>query len=241
MSQKQMKFLAIIPARGGSKGVPRKNIRKLGDKPLVCHTIQTAQGSQFLDRIIVSTDDEEIAKIALQCGAEVPYIRPEELARDETATEPVLQHAVDYLNQNEGYVPDYVVLLQPTSPFLDSTTIDNGIGVIQNEEADSLLSVVEDRHFYWKLENEKIIPEYAVRKRRQDLTTKYRENGALYITKREILMKKNNRLGGKISYVLMEEIDSIEIDTMFDFWLAEQILAFKRVKRNQVKTQVKEK
>jgi CMP-N,N'-diacetyllegionaminic acid synthase len=240
MGQKKTEILAIIPARGGSKGVPSKNMRKLGDKPLICHTIQTAQSSQFLDRIIVSTDDEQIAKTALKWGAEIPFIRPKDLARDETPTEPVLIHAVEYLNQSEEYEPDYVVLLQPTSPFLDSTTIDRGINIIQEEEADSLLSVVEDRHFYWKLVNGEIVPEYKVRKRRQDLTPKYRENGALYITKRETLMKKNNRLGGKIAYILMEEIDSIEIDSLFDFWLAEKILAFKTVKRYQGKTKMKE-
>ncbi|MDO8125418.1 MAG: acylneuraminate cytidylyltransferase family protein [Candidatus Hermodarchaeota archaeon] len=241
MSKKKPQFLAIIPARGGSKGVPRKNIRMLADKPLVCHTIQTALGSQYLDRIIVSTDDKEIAKISIECSAEVPFMRPEELARDETATEPVLQHVVEWLNEKEGYCPEYVVLLQPTSPFLDSAVIDQGIEIIQKETADSLLSVVEDRHFYWKLKDEQIQPEYTERKRRQELTPKFRENGALYITKREILMKLHNRLGGKIAYVIMEEIDSIEIDTEFDFWLAEKIAAFKRIKRSEGKTQVKGK
>ena len=112
-----MKYLAIIPARGGSKGVPNKNIKDIAGKPLIAWTIEQAVSSKKIDRVIVSTDCSEIAKIAVKWGAQVPFMRPGELANDTAATEPSLMHAVDWLKENEGYEADAVVLLQATSPF----------------------------------------------------------------------------------------------------------------------------
>ena len=221
-----MNIISIIPARGGSKGVPRKNIKLLAGKPLIAYTIETALASSLINRIIVSTDDAEIAKIAFNCGAEV-VMRPNHLARDETPTEPVLQHVVNYLEKKENYIPDLIMLLQPTSPLRHVDDIDNSIKQLMDSGADSLLSVCKNHIFLWKMEKDVLISinyNYKNRKRRQNIETEYRENGSIYITKRSILMKENNRLGGKIEIYEMDEMKSFEIDTMFDFKLIECIL-----------------
>jgi len=124
-----MNTVAIIPARGGSKGIPRKNIKELCEKPLITYIIETALRVEELDRVIVSTEDKEIAEVAKKCGAEVPFMRPEELARDETPTLPVLQHAVKYLEEKENYKPDIVVLLYATSPLLKHERVSEGKGI----------------------------------------------------------------------------------------------------------------
>jgi CMP-N-acetylneuraminic acid synthetase len=148
------------------------------------------------------------------------------LARDDTPTEPVLQQVIKYLEEREDYRVKVVVLLQPTSPLRKGDDIDLAYQQFEKSGADSLLSVCERRHLYWREEKGVIKPYYRIehRPRRQEMKPWLQENGAIYITRREILMEKGNRLGGKIAFYLMDEERSIEVDTEFDFWICEQIL-----------------
>ncbi len=222
-----MKNLAIIPARGGSKGIPRKNIRQLAGKPLIAHTIEHAGHARMLGRIIVSTDDPEIAAVSKQYGAEVIW-RPSELSGDNASSESALLHALEYLQQSENYVPDFIVFLQCTSPLRLPNDIDNAIQKFLKENADSLLSVSETRKFIWKNINDRMTSisyDFKNRKRRQDLEKIYFENGSIYIFKPHILTSYNNRLEGKISFHIMKDWQHIDIDDEFDFNLAEVLFA----------------
>ena len=220
-----MNTVAIIPARGGSKGIPRKNIKELCGKPLIAYIIETALNVEELDRVIVSTEDEEIAETAKKYGAEVPFIRPEELARDETPTLPVLQHAVKYLEEKENYRPGLVVLLYATSPLLRAERVSEAIKMLKKGRFDSALTVVEDRGHYWTEKEgnyEKIYPK--VEKNRQFTKPLFKENGAIYICKRDILMEKNEIVGGKIGFLVMKREESIDIDELLDFKFAEFLM-----------------
>ena len=227
---KKTNILAIIPARGGSKGIPRKNIRFLCGKPLIAYTIEAALGSKIIDRVVVSTEDGEIAKIARDYGAEI-IERPEEFATDSASTEPVLEHAVKYLEKIEDYRANVVVLLQLTSPLRNSQHIDEAIETFFSNKYDSLLSVCPSHAFLWKVDRDRVCPinyDFQNRPRRQDRQPEYQENGAIYITKCDILMSEHNRLGGKIGLYIMPAEDSWEIDTEFDFRLCEQLITFQR-------------
>lgn len=222
----QSNVIAVIPARGGSKGIPRKNVREIAGEPLIAHTIKAALGSKALSRTIVSTEHQEIAQVARECGAEI-VIRPAELATDFAPTEPVLEHAVKHLEETEGYRANVIVLLQPTSPLRDSQHIDEALEAFFKNDYDSLLSVCPSHVFLWRMGGKGAHPlnyDFKNRPRRQDREPKYRENGAIYITKYDILMGEHNRLGGKIGLYVMPEKSSLEIDTEFDFWLCESIL-----------------
>jgi len=226
---KKPNILIIIPARGGSKGVPRKNIKLLAGKPLIAYTIEAALKVKALSRVVVSTEDNEIAEVSMRYGAEV-IKRPSVLATDIAPTEPVLIHAVKYLKEKEGYLPDFVVLLQLTSPLRNTAIIDDCMKKILNEKLDSVLTVCEDKHFIWTFKAGKLTANYNYKKRprRQDYKPNYRENGAVYVTKTDLLIKTKNRLAGKIGIVAMEPEDSMEIDSEFDFWLTEQLLQYRR-------------
>lgn len=227
---KKTNIIAAIPARGGSKGIPRKNIRLLCGKPLIAYTIEAALGSKYIDRVVVSTEDEEIAKIAREYVAEV-IERPQELADDFAPTEPVLEHVFRYMKEAEGYQADVIVLLQPTSPLRNSQHIDEAIETFFSNKYDSLLSVCPSHAFLWKTDRKKVYSvnyDFRNRPRRQDRHPEYRENGAIYITKYDILSNEHNRLGGKIGIYIMPPEDSWEIDTEFDFWLCEQLITFQR-------------
>jgi CMP-N-acetylneuraminic acid synthetase len=220
-----MNTVAIIPARGGSKGIPRKNIKELCGKPLIAYIIETALRVKELDRVIVSTEDKEIAEIAREYGAEVPFLRPKELARDETPTLPVLQHAVKYLEDKENYRPNIVVLLYVTSPLLKHERVSEAIKMLKEREFDSILSVVEDRGHYWIENNgsyEKLYPK--VLKNRQFTKPLFKENGTIYICKRDILMEKNEIVGEKIGFLMMKREESIDIDEVLDFEFAEYVM-----------------
>ncbi len=226
------KVICIIPARGGSKGVPRKNIRSVYDKPLIAHTISAAQESGVIDRVFVSTEDEEIAKVALECGAEV-IKRPVELAGDKVTLEPVIFDALKQLEEKENYVPDIVSLIQPTSPLLKPNTIKESVGKVFNNECDSCITafVPDTYEWKWSVDNnsegfQSFTPERPVMQRvvRQDLPKIYHENGAFYVTKCDFLMGCGHRWGGRMGIVEMTEEDSIQIDNEYQLWLIEQIL-----------------
>ena len=220
-----MNTVAIIPARGGSKGIPRKNIKELGGKPLIAYIIETALKVEELDRVMVSTEDKEIAEIAKKYGAEVPFLRPKELARDETPTLPVLQHAVKYLEEKENYRPDIVVLLYATSPLLKHERVSEAIRMLKEGDFDSVLSVEEDRGHYWIEKDGKHARLYPKDpKNRQFEKPLLKENGAIYIYKRDVLMKEGKINRGKRGLLKMQKEESIDIDEPIDFEIAEFLM-----------------
>ncbi len=214
-----MKVISIIPARGESKGIPKKNIALLNNKPLIAYTIEDSLDSKFIDRTFVSTEDNEIAEVSSRYGAEV-IKRPEWLAHDHIQTEPVLIHVLDYLEKNESYIPDYIVLLQCTSPLRDKDDIDKAIEILIQENADSLFSCTKlEAFFIWGTKGnqyQSINHDYKHRKRRQDIEPQYLENGSIYVFKNEIIRKEKNRLGGKIAIFKMEFWKSFQIDNYDD-------------------------
>lgn len=220
-----MKISTIIPARGGSKGVPHKNVRPIADKPLIAHSILDAKESKFVDRVYVSTDSLEIAEVSQKYGAEVIH-RPDELAGDTASSESALIHAVKQI-ESTGIAIDLVVFLQCTSPIRTGTDIDNAIKKVKTENADSLLSVSPSHRFLWQEVDgvgKSINYNYRDRPRRQDMQPQYMENGSIYIFKPWVLKELNNRLGGKIVLFPMDEAASWEIDSVLDFEIAEFLL-----------------
>lgn len=223
-----MRYLAIIPARGGSKGLPGKNIRPLEGKPLIAWSIEQALAVPAIEKTIVSTDCPSIAAIAREWGAEVPFLRPQELAEDTTPTEPVLLHALAWYEAAD-YRPDAVILLQPTSPLRKPGSLARAIAQFEHAGADSLLSVCESHHFFW---SNPAAPrahyDFTNRPRRQDIAEsdrRYRENGSIYITKTQQLRDHRNRLGGTISMYVMSEAESWEIDSAVDFTIVANLMA----------------
>ena len=216
-------IIAIIPARGGSKGIPGKNIKNFEGKPLISHSIEYALDSKLINEIYVSTDDEQIAHISKTAGAKI-IKRPAEFATDTSSTESVIKHALNNIDDT----PDIIILLQPTSPLRPKGSLDSIIDKFIDEKYDSLLSLSPSNNFFWNIENNKIAPEYDYlnRKRRQDITPdekKYFENGSVYIFSREHFESTNNRLGGKIGYVIFPEEYGYEIDVPKDLIILEQL------------------
>jgi len=219
-----MKILAIIPARGGSKGIPRKNIRTLAGKPLVAWTIEAARSAASLDRVVVSTEDKEIADVARAFGAEIPFLRPQELAGDDTPTLAVLQHTIAHLRNREGYRPDAVMTLQPTSPLRTASHIDAAATLFSSDPAaDSLVSCVEVPHIFHPRSVMKRSPDGYLAPyldetqpfRRQDKEVVFARNGAaIYITRTACLDRFV--FGGKLICFPMDEISSVDIDTEAD-------------------------
>jgi len=219
-----MKILAIIPARGGSKGVPRKNIKQLIDKPLIAHTILESKKSPLIDRLIVSTEDLEIANVSKEWGAEV-VDRPVDLASDISKTEPVLEHVLKVLKEKENYEPDAVILLPATSPFRTVKTINDAIDKFSKNRYDTLIGILPIYKYSYDINtNDSLTPLYSERKNRQDgRKPVYVENGALYISKKE-LIEKGKIFGKNIGYIFMDEVESINIDEELDFKIAENII-----------------
>lgn len=221
-----MTIIAIIPARGGSKGVPGKNIRSLAGLPLIAHSIQDCTESQRVDRVYVSTDDPDIAEVSVQYGAEIIH-RPVDLAGDTASSESALIHAVNEIEQ-AGVMPELIVFLQCTSPLRSGTDIDRAISQLRDENSDSLLSVSPNHRFIWERVDggaTSINYDYRNRKRRQDMNPQYMENGSIYVFKPWVLKELNNRLGGKISLYEMSEEQSWEIDSCADFEYIEFLLS----------------
>ncbi|WP_323291768.1 acylneuraminate cytidylyltransferase family protein [Crocosphaera sp. XPORK-15E] len=221
-----MVTVAIIPARGGSKGVPRKNIRPLADKPLIAHSILDAQEAQWVDHVYVSTDNEEIAAISATYGANI-IPRPPELANDTASSESALIHSLQHL-ENQGIIPELIVFLQCTSPIRTGLEIDQAIAKLKQEQADSLLSVSPSHRFLWEEVDgvaQSINYDYRHRPRRQDMNPQYVENGSIYIFKPWILKETGNRLGGKISLFVMSEMAALEIDSVDDFEMIDFLMS----------------
>ena len=225
--------LGIIPARGGSKSIPQKNIKTFLGKPLIAWKIETAKKSGILDRLIVSTDSPEIREVAKQYGAEVPFMRPAELAEDTTPTLPVLQHAVRYLEEQEGYRPDVVVLLEPTTPGVRSRHLREAKALFSKTKADSVISVVEvpsayNPHWQFNMDEDGRltlftgVPVRQVIRRRQDLPKTYHRNSAIYMFRPELLFQPEPSLyGGNVVGYLMEKKFSMDLDQPEDWESAE--------------------
>lgn len=220
--------VAVIPARGGSKGLPGKNIRPLAGKPLIAYSIEAAQRSRLVDRVIVSTDDERIAEIARAHGAEVPFLRPPELAQDLTPTEPVLAHAVEWLERHEGYRVDIVLFLQTTDIFRTPAMIDQVIRALLEDPAVDTAFVAHPTHKnFWRRSGEgynRLAPDlsHGPRQTREPL---FREDTGLACATRAAVIKAGRRIGDRVAIVPnTDEASSIDIHTEFDFWLAERIL-----------------
>ena len=205
-------ILAIIPARGGSKGIPRKNIIHVNGKPLIQYSIDVAKESKYIDRIIVSTDDKEIADVSIACGAEVPFLRPKQLANDTTKTIEVLVHAIDEIMRS-GVSYDYLVLLQPTQPLRTSEQIDEAIEKIINEGEESLVSIseVSDHPVLIRMLDEygKVhsLLDLNSTIRRQEFPKYYKVNGSIYINKINANFNLNTSLNdNKLGYVMDKKI-----------------------------------
>lgn len=235
MNKKNLKILGIIPVRGGSKSIPGKNMKDFLGKPLMAWTIETARKSGVLDRLIVSTDDEELASIAIKYKAEIPFMRPVELAQDITPTLPVLQHAVKWLKEKENYEPNLVLLLEVVSPTKRPRHIKEAVKLfIKDEDADSLITVTEapaqynphwlmrlDEKGYAKLftgeELKDIIP------RRQSLPKVYAKNGAFYLFKTDCLFRDPPSLfGDRAKLYIIDSEYNIDIDQPEDWPIAER-------------------
>ena len=228
-----MKVLGIVTARGGSKGVPRKNVRLLAGKPLLQYTAEAAHGAKFLTKTILTTDDKEIAEVGRQCGLEVPFLRPPELARDDTPTLPVLQHAVRFL-EDRGEFFDAICLLQPTNPMRQSSDIDACVALLEKTGVDSVVTVLpvpaeynphwvyfrnDDGTFRLSTGEKTPIP------RRQLLPPAFHREGSVYVMRRAVLMLKNSLFGDTLAGQLMDPARSVNIDTMEDWAEAEKLLS----------------
>jgi CMP-N,N'-diacetyllegionaminic acid synthase len=219
--------VCLIPARGGSKGLPRKNIRLLAGKPLIAYSIEAARGCPLIDRVIVSTDDDEIAAVAKKYGAEVPFRRPAELAVDDATTESVLQHALNWLESNDSYRVDVVVFLQPTDIFRKKWMLEAVIKtVVEDSNIDSAFIAFETHKNFWrKMDGKPIrlldIP-YGPRQKREHV---YREDTGIACATRAEFVRQGKRLGPRVSIVANADVASfIDIEDEFTFWLAEQVL-----------------
>lgn len=225
-------ILAIIPARGGSKRVPRKNLANLAGKPLITYTIEAGLKANYIDELVVSTDDHEIAAVAKSSGASVPFIRPYELAQDESSTLDVIKNVIDFYKKTELKLFDYILLLQPTSPLRDYAEINKAIEILADKKADALVSVCETEHSpLWTntlpadLSLVNFIKDEVKNKRSQDLEKYYRLNGAIYIcNSARFLNEETFFIKGNIYAYIMSQEKSVDIDTIIDFALCEILL-----------------
>ena len=220
-------MLAVIPARGGSKGVLRKNLQELAGRPLISWTVAAASASRSVSRLVVSTEDDAIASAAREWGAETPFIRPPELAQDSSQTIPVIIHAVDWVESHERARYDYVVVIQPTSPFLTAQDIDEAhrIAVVRN--ADAVVSVFESHaHPYWSkriTDDGRLVsfgPWRPKSGRRQDAPSVYALNGAIYLARRDVLLQRRTFYTDKTYAYVMPQERSLQIDTPWDLHVA---------------------
>lgn len=235
-----MKILGLIPARGGSKGIPGKNIKMLHGKPLLHYTIETAVASNSLNRIVVSTDEEQIAAVAKAGGAQVPFMRPADLAADKSPTLGVILHALAfYRKQNINF--DAVCLLQATSPMRTAENIKEAVAIFRAADTDSLISVIPVPHEYnphWVFEpkeegssvlristgDSEIIP------RRQELPPAFIRNGAIYLTKTSVLTEQQSIYGQSVAYYEMSADNHVNLDTPADWEKAERLFANQSIK-----------
>lgn len=217
------KICIIIPAKATSKRVPGKNLKDLAGKPMLAHIVETALQVKGIDRVIVSTESEEVAEVAKKYGAEVPFRRPVELTKDDVTTREVLQYEVDQLLEKESYVPDYVLLLYPTSPLLKKERIQEAVDIAIKRDSDSVFSGSYDKGHYWlEVEGgwERLYPQKQVNSQYQ--VPLVVENGAIYLTKTHFL--KRQYVADKADVVIMDPDENIDVDYPEDFEKVRKIL-----------------
>lgn len=222
-----MKVLAIIPARGGSKGIPKKNIRLMNGKPLIAYSINIAQKSKYITDIFVSTDSDEIAEVAMEYGAKI-IKRDESLSSDLVTLDPVIFHAKNYAEKVQNKQYDIVITLQPTSPLLTVSTLDKAIKYFIENNYDTVISVINKPHLSWGMSDNKIIPLYKQRKNRQELPAQYFETGAFLIAKGNVVCE-DTRIGKNVSVFEVPEKESIDIDNKNDWILTENLMRRKKI------------
>ncbi len=232
---KNHKVLGLILARGGSKSIPKKNIKLLGGKPLIAHTIEKAKTSRYIDRLILSTDDEAIAKVGREYGAETPFVRPKELAEDATTDYPVFVHAVTWLEEHEGWKPDFIVHLRPTHPFRNAAHIDLGIEMLAaGPDADSVWTVgappVTPYKMFQVKEDGFIAPVLTIPGEReafnwprQKLPKAWNHYGQVDVMRYRTLMEKKSMCGEHILPIFLEG-EVIDIDSLLDWEFAEFLI-----------------
>jgi N-acylneuraminate cytidylyltransferase len=238
MSAPPLKVLALIPARGGSKGIPRKNIKLLGDRPVIAYAIAAARAATLVNRVVCTTDDEEIAGVARHWGAEVPFLRPSELAQDDTEDWPVFHHAVQWLEEHEGWSPDVVVNVRPTSPFRTAEHIDGAVRLLIESGADSVKSISLARqhpHKMWRKPSadglmEPFLDTEIRRLRgpdvpRAQLEDVYWQNGLVDATRRSVIFDLGVMIGPRAAGLITGAEDAVDLDSPLDFTIAEALLA----------------
>jgi YrbI family 3-deoxy-D-manno-octulosonate 8-phosphate phosphatase len=226
MAQSTPSCLAIIPARGGSKGVPRKNVRLLAGRPLIAWTIRAAREAKRVTRVVVSTDDGEIARVAGECGAGVVW-RPAEISGDTASSESALLHVLGHLRETENYRPELLAFLQCTSPLTTAGDIDGTIGAMLDERADCALSATRFFHFVWRIDSDGasgVNHDKRVRQRRQERAAEFLENGAVYAMRTDGFLAARHRFFGKTAIHEVDAGRSLEIDDPKDFAVAEVLL-----------------
>jgi CMP-N-acetylneuraminic acid synthetase len=232
-----MEILAILPARGGSKGIPRKNIKLLAGEPLIAYSIRAAQESKHISRTIVSTEDEEIRHVALRYGAEVPFVRPAALADDHAVDLDVFQHCLKWLDDNQSYRPEIVVQLRPTAPLRTTARIDEAIDLfLEAPSVDCVRTVrLSPQHplKMWRVVDGYLTPfvpvsvscfEEPYNMPRQDLGTAYVQNGSIDVIRTTVITEGNSMSGSRIRPLIMTDEESVNIDSPTDWEMAELLM-----------------
>jgi CMP-N,N'-diacetyllegionaminic acid synthase len=228
-----MRIVGLVPARGGSKGIPRKNARLLAGRPVLAYTADAAARARRLSRVILSTEDSEIAELGRSCGLEVPFVRPAELARDDTPMLPVVQHALRWLEEH-GERFDAVCLLQPTHPLRRPEDIDACVALLETKAADAIVTLspvpaeYNPHWVYFRTEDDWIrlaTGEAAPICRRQDLPAAFHREGSVYVTRRDVVLQQNSLYGRRLLGYPIEGSQSVNLDTVEDWIRAEALLA----------------
>ncbi|HET6899174.1 MAG TPA: hypothetical protein VFK70_12530 [Vicinamibacteria bacterium] len=222
-----LRVVAIVPARGGTDPVPYLNIKRLGDVPLLAHTLGAARGSRYVDRVVVTTDDADVAEVARTHGADVPFLRPRELAADLPSLKPVIAHAVHAL-EAAGEHLDLVVVLQVTTPFREASAIDEAIDRLLDGPFDTVVSVTEDRTLNWREEDGRLVPLFDKEGRREEQAPIYKENGAVVVLRRAVV-DGPSRFGDRVGWLVLDKRAGFTVYDVEDFWMAERLLRQPRV------------
>jgi len=222
-----LRVLAVVPARGGSDTVPYLNIKRLGDKPLLAHTLDAARAAPSIDRVVVSTDDAQVAEAAQAAGAEVPFLRPPSLARDMPSLKPVIAHAVEQAEAGRERA-DLVVVLQATSPFRGAAAIEEAITRLIAGGFDAIVSVTEDRTLNWREQGGSLVPLFAREGRREEQAPLFKENGAVVVMRRAVI-DGPSRFGEKVGPLVLDKRAGFTVHDLTDFWMAERLLRESRV------------
>jgi N-acylneuraminate cytidylyltransferase len=213
-------MIAVIPARGGSKRLPKKNILPFAGSPLICHTIALARSLEIIDRVCVSTDDAETARIAREAGAEI-VVRPPELATDRSTTASAVRHALLTLAES-GRRAEAVITLQPNCPLRTADTVTTAVALFRREKPDSVVAVTKSHHKLGPIENGRFLPAYRPGMRSQDMVEQYFENGVVYVSRADMVANAEDLFGSAIAPLVIDPLYALgDIDTLLDFQVAE--------------------